>query len=248
MPVSLTMRDGTTALDPRLDRLVDLKPGNLAWGVIERRGLGAAVPKSVSHYLPSSCFLNQGREGQCVSYAFAHELAARPSHAIGFDHVNLRDWYWRMQFLDVWAGGEYPGGAPAYSGTSVHSGAVVHRELGHFKNYTWAFGEEQLRIGLQAGPAVIGVNWYEGMFDVGDRGFISPSGRLAGGHAIMVQGYNAQHDFYTLVNSWSRGWGKKGKCKVSRPDMARLLAEDGECCIPAMRTTKVNRNPVKWSV
>lgn len=247
--MSILLRDGSTVADPRLDRIADLRPENRAWGVIERRGLEDAAPKTVMWYLRSDAFLDQGRQGQCVSYAFAHELAARPSAANVRQHdwESLRDWYYRMQFLDTWGGGEYPGAEPRYSGTSVHAGAMVHRELGHFSNYTWAFGEEQLRIGLQAGPAVIGVNWYEGMFDVGDRGFITPSGTLAGGHAILVQGYNAQHEFYTLVNSWGRGWGKRGKCKVSRPDMARLLSEQGECCIPQMRTTKVNRNPVSWS-
>lgn len=244
----LLLRDGTRSMDSRLDRLVQFDERSRLHPIVRRlNSVEQQTPKTVMHYLAPNAYMNQGREGQCVSYAFGHELASRPGEMRGFTTDDLRRWYYAMQGRDAWAGGEYPGAVPQMSGTSVLVGAVLHKELGHFRAYDWAFGEEQLRFGIKKGPAVIGVNWYEGMFDVGARGFIAPTGRLAGGHAILVAGYNAHSDFYTLINSWGRGWGKGGKCKITRIDLARLLSEDGECCIPQMRGTTVNLSPVSWS-
>lgn len=247
-PIGVRLRDGSVVSDARLDRLVQFDERSRNHPITRRLSSAEQqAPKTVMHYLDGKWYLNQGREGQCVSYAFGHELASRPSEMRGFTVDDLRRWYYRMQYTDVWPGGEYPGASPQYGGTSVLAGAALHKSLQHFRAYDWAFGEEQLRFGIKKGPAVIGVNWYEGMFDVGARGFISPTGSLAGGHAILVVGYNAHSDFYTLVNSWGRGWGKAGKCKITRIDLARLLSEDGECCIPQMRTTTPNLSPVSWS-
>ena len=85
---------------------------------------------------------------------------------------------------------------------------------------------------------VIGINWYEGMFDPGYvkdatgtyRITVVPTGAIAGGHCLLVNGVNVEAQVYRLKNSWGRGWGANGRASISFSNMARLLSEDGEAC------------------
>ncbi len=78
---------------------------------------------------------------------------------------------------------------------------------------------------------VLGTNWYDSMFEPDDAGFIEPEGRLAGGHAWVIDGVNTRSRFFRMKNSWGRGWGNRGFALISFEAVARLLAEDGEACI-----------------
>lgn len=246
--MAYTMRDGSTVEDRRLDRLVHFDEKSRNYPVMAL--LSTEQQKRLRSYtwrLPPELYMNQGREGQCVSYAFGHELMARPKDCRGVTQPLLREWYYRMQFIDVWPGGEYPGASPRYGGTSVLAGAKVHQELGHIKEYRWAFGEEELALGVgYKGPAVIGVNWYEGMFEPNRHGYLEPTGRLMGGHAIEIDRINIREDFYEFPNSWGLGWGMNGRAKISREHMRRLLGEDGEAVIPVLRSKELNTSPVVY--
>jgi hypothetical protein len=111
-------------------------------------------------------------------------------------------------------------------------------EQGWYAEYRWAFGEEDLALAVgHLGPAVLGVNWYEGMETPDYRGVIHATGECLGGHAILCKGYDARREMYRLLNSWSRYWGKRGECWITTADLARLLKEDGEACIPLLRCT-----------
>jgi hypothetical protein len=73
----------------------------------------------------------------------------------------------------------------------------------------------------------MGTNWYEGMFDPDWDGFLRLSGSIAGGHAYLV--YGTEAEWYWMQNSWGIwGVGGQGIAKVHRADMERLLREDGE--------------------
>jgi hypothetical protein len=170
--------------------------------------------------------LDQGREGACVGFGWAHELAARPVVVSGVTDETGRAIYHEAQQLDQWPGQDY-------EGTSVLAGAQAVRTRGNIVEYRWCFGEQDLALTVgYRGPVVIGVNWWTGMFSPDPDGLLHPTGQVEGGHCVLVHGYSVKRDMYRLRNSWGRDWGLEGDALMWREDMARLLAEDGEGCVP----------------
>lgn len=177
-----------------------------------------------------SAWLDQGVEGACVGFAWAHEAAARPDEQPNITDTVARLIYQEAQRLDPWEGEDY-------EGTSVLAGAKVLQRMGLIRQYRWAFTTlDALTVISRHGPAVIGVNWYEGMFEPDSGGFIRPTGLVLGGHAILVNGVNVKRQTVTLHNSWGQGWGVNGEAKMSWSDFDWLLQQQGEVCIPVLRS------------
>lgn len=215
--------------DPRLDRLKQFDERSRLFRAAE----GIEQYPLRSYSWNKTIWLDQGAEGACVGFGCTHELAARPVVVPGLtNHFAREEVYWEAQKIDPWEGGSYPGAQPTYEGSSVLAGVKVLQARGFLSEYRWAFGEEDLArtIGYR-GPVVLGLNWYEGMFDADGDGFIHVDGGLAGGHCILAAGFSLKLDAYRLDNSWGIEWGVNGSCYLSRSDMSRLLAEDGEACI-----------------
>jgi len=216
--------------DPRLDRIVQFDERSRAFPV---RALLSALPQR-SYTWRCEPRLDQGQEGACVGFAWAHELAARPA-VYGSSAFTAVDIYQRAQLIDEWAGEDY-------SGTSVLAGAKIVSADGHVPEYRWAFGLEDLIYAVgHMGPAVLGVNWYSGMFDPNDKGYLEVKGDLAGGHAILCHGVNIKGQYFKLHNSWGKNWGVDGECRISFADMSRLLQERGEACVPVSRKWMARR-------
>lgn len=195
-------------------------------------------PVTKRWYLPTSAhILDQGKEGSCVGHGIVNDLRYSPVPMVDLDSkFAVERIYWPAQQIDPWNGGAWPGARPFYEGTSVLAGMQVAKAAGFYGEYRWAFGEPDLAVAVaHIGPGIIGVPWFEGMFAPDGDGFLHPSGAVAGGHCVCVVGINVRRDAYILINSWGRGWGLDGKAWISRPDMARLLAEDGEAAIPTVR-------------
>lgn len=224
----MRLRDGSTAADPRLDRLIAFDERSRKFPV--RAGLEDKPLRSYSWN--KRVTLDQGREGACVGFSWSHELNARPA-TWPVDTAVARELYRQAQIEDEWPetheGGE--------EGTSILAAARILHRQGFFKEYRWAFSEHDLALAVgYTGPAVIGVPWYSGMMRPDDKGFISPTGSLLGYHAILVPSISLKKDAYRLDNSWGPDWGVRGSCWVSRADMRdALLPNNGEACIPVGR-------------
>lgn len=229
------LRDGTKVLDPRLGRLVRFDPRSRAWPI------RAVVPKTPRSY-SWRCFprLDQGTEGACVGFGVSHELAARPSEAAGITNTSARKLYWEAQKLDDWPGGAYPGAKPFYEGSSVLAGMKAAQAAGWFDSYRWAFGIEDLVLGLgYNGPAVLGIPWYAGMSDPDPlSGLIRPTGQLQGGHCILAVAVDVPNRLIVLHNSWGRSWGLDGRAAIRWEDLAKLLRRDGEAAFAVGRHTQ----------
>lgn len=226
------LKDGTKVLDPRLDRLVHFDERSKEYPI--RQLLKADEPRSYTWRL--SDWLDQGYEGACVGFSWAHELAARPAEVKGIDRDVARGIYYEAQKIDPWEGGAYPGAQPFYEGTSVLAGAKVLHAMGKMDEYRWAFSTNDALVAIsRKGPGILGCYWYEGMMGTDENGFIRPTGRIMGGHAIVVRGVSVKNKTVTLSNSWGKGWGKDGDALMTWDDFNTVLMNDGEFCIPVKR-------------
>lgn len=187
---------------------------------------------------------NQGTEGACVGHAWAGEAFADPVPVdLKRVRANVPDTanelahfiYGMARHLDPWPGEEY-------DGTSTLAGAKAVQNLKLLREYRWAFTIEQVLDAIaQKGPVVLGMNWYQGMYEA-PNGVLRRAGRLAGGHAILAVGYYPQSpripgaETVLLKNSWGTGWGDNGVAEILVDDLTGLLAEDGEACVPVSRS------------
>jgi len=172
-----------------------------------------------------------------VGASCAHELIAKPKPVRGITMKFAREQvYWEAQKIDPWPGGSYPGASPVYGGTSVLCGVKVLQKLGYIKEYRWSFSLSDLILAVgHIGPAILGLVWYEGMFEPHSCGYLHIGGKVSGGHAILCRGVNVKEGYFLLHNSWGAKWGKEGTAKVSFEEMQRLLKEEGEAVVPLVR-------------
>jgi hypothetical protein len=224
MPILL--KNNTETEDVRLDRVIQFDERSRNYGTSEIN----VKRKPRSYSWKCNEWFDQGREGACVAYALSHELAARPCEIKGIsDKWMVENVYWEAQKIDPWEGGVYPGANPRYEGTSVLAGVSILHKKGFFDEYRWAFGIDELIMALgYNGPAVLGVRWYEGMFSPDSNGYINPTGKITGGHAIMAYGVNLKKEHIILRNSWGKSWGMNGDCFLSFADTESLLKQQGE--------------------
>ncbi len=169
---------------------------------------------------------NQGNTPYCVGFSWAHWIDDGPIKHFGpkpnTDPVLI---YKNAQKLDEWVG-------ESYNGTSVRGGAKYLKSVGKISSYLWTFNINTLiQTLLTQGPVVVGTNWYVGMFFPNKDGIIRISGRLAGGHAYVINGVNTKKQLFRIKNSWGRGWGQSGHAYISFSDMQRLMRENGEVCL-----------------
>lgn len=232
----MRMKDGSYVKDARLGRIYQYDPANRKYKI---RGLiRASRPRSYTWRC--HLVLDQGKDGSCVGCGVTAELAARPAEVPNLNYKFARERiYWEAQKLDEWPGGSWPGAKPFYEGTSVLAGVKVAKRLGFCGGYYWALNFDDLVMGVSwHGPAIIGINWYTGMFQPNSDGFIKISGLLAGGHCCLLTSVNLRKEYFVLHNSWGESWGDGGKAKIDFATMRRLLREDGEAVFLTRRKSK----------
>lgn len=182
--------------------------------------------------------LDQGREGACVGFGWTHELGARPAMVKNANADLARSIYHEAQTIDEWPG-------ETYEGTSVLAGAKVAKRRGYITEYRWCLDMNDLIVSLgYHGPVVIGVDWYTDMFDTDKDGYIRPTGKIEGGHCVMLNkiriAKNADGSVDYLksyvggINSWGESWGDKGRFRMSLIDVAKLFP-GGDFAVPMGR-------------
>jgi hypothetical protein len=223
------LKNNYVSYNTRLDRIPFFDEKSKQYPI--RRLVQQEEPISKSWSL--NTYLDQGVEGACVGFGFSHELAATPQPVKGLTKDSARNLYQQAQKLDEWPGEDY-------EGTSVLAGAKAVSALGYYTGYAWGFTELDVALAVAyKGPVVIGVNWYEMMFEPNADGYILPGGQWMGGHCTLLKAIDVEKGFYTVHNSWGKSWGLGGTARLSRVDLAKLLREDGEACLP-LRTSKVS--------
>lgn len=132
-------------------------------------------------------------------------------------------------------------------GTSVRAGAKVLQGLGLLTEYSWVTSADEAArwIGGQdehgefvGGPVVIGVNWYNSMFDTDSEGLLHVAGNIAGGHSVCINKWYQRLGLFGGIQSWSLPWGIYGHFLISGENVNRLFKEDGEGCTPTESRTR----------
>jgi papain like protease len=134
--------------------------------------------------------------------------------------------------------GSYP---PEDTGSSGIGTCKALKALGLAAGYTHAFSIDALKSALQNSPVMVGINWYESMFDPQSDGriVVTPKSGLAGGHELEVVAYDLATQEFTLANSWGRGWGNNGYGYLTETDMSLLLSKQGDVTVPNLNTAPV---------
>jgi hypothetical protein len=237
-----TLRNGAQVEDRRLDRIypgVEEHFPSLAFLTAENPRLEGKAPRSYTHnFRVYDPHLDQGSEGACVGFGWAHELACTPGVVKGVDNQFARERiYWAAQRRDQWDGGAYPGASPFMEGSSVLAGAqVVKDEIKLIGGYDWSLTLDELIMAVgYLGPAVMGTDWYSNMFSPDAAGFVHATGSIEGGHCWLARGVSLRKLAFRCRNSWGIDWGEGGDFWVSFDDIGKLLDAQGEACVPRLR-------------
>lgn len=234
------------------DRVLDWKPR------FDERSRGFQAVAGIEDRNPITrlwdlnIWLDQGQEGACVGFGHSHEQGATPEPVIPVTNDFAFGVYNLAKTLDDWPGENY-------DGTSVLAGAKalsqMKRDDGqpYIQSYEWAFGIKDVVLTLSyKGGVVLGVNWYNAMFDTDADGFIHGRDGIAGGHCIYARGVvvrykdgssqawenvDMENSYVVLHNSWGPNWGTNGEAKITLKELDALLQENGEAC-------KVTKSPV----
>ena len=191
--------------------------------------------------------LNQGYTGTCVGHGWRHRLVSSPVMVRSLQ-PSAFDIYDAATKIDEWSDNDND--TAREFGTSVRAGAKVLKALGMLSEYRWTTDADDAAdwIGgvdssgrFIGGPVVIGVNFYDSMFDLSRDSYmeISPTAKLAGGHCMLLIGWDQAHDRFRGINSWGASWGDRGRFWLDAETAQRLFNEDGEVCV----ATEIKRAP-----
>jgi len=187
-----------------------------------RRFTRGLEPKTV--YWKCGTVLDQGSQPACVGFSWAGELAAEPVPVPNMNYDYGMKLYHGAQKNDEWDGEDY-------EGSSVLGGWRYCRSLGWYDEVSWAFSMEDWILGLQTGPAVIGITWKSDMMSPDSNNFITFTGYSEGGHAILLNGYNLEEHYFTFHNSWGKDWARNGEVFIREDDMNKARQDAAECAI-----------------
>lgn len=181
-----------------------------------------------------SPILDQGNLGSCTGNAIVGCVGTEPrrKQAVELNEDLAVTAYALATQLDPYAG-TYPPDDTGSDGISVCKAAV---KLGLITGYDHCFGLEQALLALSLRPVIIGIPWYDSMFEPDDQHWveIKPGAQVAGGHEICLDTLRpiGPHPYVSFANSWGTGWGNNGRARMSWATLDRLLSEDGDCTVP----------------
>lgn len=123
---------------------------------------------------------------------------------------------------------------PTDTGSDGPSVAAALKLLGLAASYSHAFSLAALKSAIGSGPAMWGTTFLNSMENPDSSGVlvVDPSSGVAGGHEMVITGYDVSTQLWTVDNSWGASWGLGGSCLVRDADMGYLLSQQGDITIP----------------
>lgn len=136
--------------------------------------------------------------------------------------------------------GTYP---PTDTGSSGLGIAKAMKYYGAINEYRWTFTWDDFLSALQSQPVMLGMDWYDSMFNHDSRGIVgepSQSDSAVGGHAVLAYAYRPKSGLVGCTNHWGVEWGTRigyayGSFWINQ-DLLRWLLIDqrGESLVPTL--------------
>lgn len=119
---------------------------------------------------------------------------------------------------------------PTDTGSDGPSVAKALKLLGLAKSYSHAFSTDAAKAAVQKGGLLWGTEFpysaetpdADGVID------LDPSSGIAGGHEMVITGYDPATGLWTVRNSWGPDWGIDGFCYVPDAGMSWSAANGGD--------------------
>jgi hypothetical protein len=218
--------------DARLGRHVNHDPMSRLYPVT-----GSAPIVSVKHERHIPVF-DQGNLGSCTGnaavgcmatglfYASVTHNSVIPHYL--FDETGAVACYSDATVIDDAEGyvGQYPPIDTGSDGLSVAKALQAHGEI---SGYLHAFSLDAVLQALLTIPVIVGVDWFQDMFNPDAEGIVHPTGALAGGHQFVADEIDRNRDLIGFTNSWGNGWGPLGgRFYMKTAEFGSLLAQNGD--------------------
>jgi hypothetical protein len=176
--------------------------------------------------------LDQGSLGSCTGNATVGNLGTDPffstlPSSLSLDESLAISIYSDATSLDDYSG-SYP---PTDTGSDGLSVAKVAKNRGLISGYTHALSLNAALSGLQKGPVITGVNWYDGFDEPDGNGLVHKTGSIRGGHEFVIVGFDPSTSLVKARNSWGPNFGVGGYFLFSTADWQALLGEQGDVTI-----------------
>lgn len=204
-------------------------PNYLAfWRWLKKQGKKPPTPGPTGDTTPGwdlKIQLDQGQTGHCVGFGWSGWVDAMPVEG-SYQNADGHALYYECKVID-----QEP---LAENGSTVRSGALALRARGRLSGFAFATSTAEIDSWINAhGPVVVGTTWTNDMFNPDAKGYVKPTGAVAGGHCYLMLERVDADDAYVFQNSWGASWGQNGRFRMKRSDFAGLLADQGEACVAA---------------
>ncbi len=207
--------------------------------ILDQGNLGSCTGNALAGILGTDAEGYQGLTTVYVPNADAYKLFVRTSYVI--DEAFAIQLYKLNTLLDSFKG-EYPPTDTGSSGLACGKSAVA---LGLADTYSHAFSFGALQSAIQHGPVLFGTVWLNSMFETASDGHVrvQTSSGVAGGHELIISGYDASAGTWQLANSWGSSWGFHGHGYVTDNEMKWLLSQQGDVTVPHLVSTAPEPSP-----
>ena len=123
--------------------------------------------------------------------------------------------------------GPYPPNDNGSCGLSIAKSLVRRGAIGGYKH---TFSLEDALKAFGKAPGMLGVSWFDDMFNPDPDGRLHITGPLKGGHEIECREIDAEHERIWIDNSWG-AWGVNGRAYLTFDDFGSLLKQRGDVTI-----------------
>jgi hypothetical protein len=163
--------------------------------------------------------LDQGETGHCVGFGGA-DFGINDPIQDNYTNQDGHNFYYKCKIVD--------GEPNLENGSTVRSIAKVLQQVGRITNYAFATSIDEVTYWLlNQGPVIVGIPWTEGMFTPDENNIIHPTGKVVGGHCVVLD-EKTSTGLYGIQNSWDNMWGINGKAYISIADFSLLFRSSGE--------------------
>jgi hypothetical protein len=221
--------------DPRLKRHInhDSRSANFAF---DETGI-KIVDTCHERLIP---ILDQGQIGACTGNAGIGNINTSPfllnSKVYSPDEAGALKLYSAAEKIDGGAG--YP---PEDEGSSGLSIAKALLKAGLISSYSHCFTLNATLKAITKYPVIIGINWYQDMFNPDPDGRCHITGALAGGHEVEARQIVVEKGQLWFDNSWNNTWGVAGRFYLTWKDFEELLVnQKGDVIVLIPPNNKIN--------